>query len=313
MIEDSGQRTFDAMAKQQLAIYARELQELYQETRRLRAELGKARSEAIGPGGCIGRYSIREEIGHGGTAVVFRAHDADLDREVAVKVLHTYFNDEPLFAVRFRREAQAAARLDHPSILHVYDFGDTGSSAYIVTNYVTGGTLAQHSTRRLELAEVLRYASPLADALDYAHQRGIVHRDIKPTNILLEADGTPFLADFGIAKILGESVNPTLTKWTVGTPEYMSPEQVLGRRIDHRADLYSFGVVIYQLLLGSLPLRGRTQAATLFAHVYESVVPPREVDADLDQHLEEVLIKALSKNVDERYQTAGEMVQALAG
>ena len=185
--------------------------------------------------GRVGRYTLGERIGHGGTAVVYKGLDPELGREVAIKVLHSYFIEEPRFLQRFRNEAATAAKLTHPNILHVYDFGETEGSVYIVTNYVPGGTLDDRFGGRLTTPEVMEFASPIASALDYAHERSVVHRDLKPGNILLDTDGTPILADFGIAKVLGEGVGPTLTKWTIGTPEYMSPEQALGQAVDHRS------------------------------------------------------------------------------
>ena len=216
MSDQSESRPFDELARQQLVIYAKELQQLYQENRWLRAELQRQGPGVVAPGSRIGRYEIREEIGEGGTAVVFKAYDPDLNREVAVKVLHRRRSGDPNFANRFRREAKAVANLNHSNILQVYDYGEIQGSAYIVTNYVKGGTLPEHLGKPLKSPAVLRYAYPLADALDYAHGRGIVHRDVKPTNILLEADDTPVLADFGIAKIMTEGVDPTVTKWTMG-------------------------------------------------------------------------------------------------
>ena len=207
---------------------------------------------------------------------------------------------------------KSVSSLDHPNILQVYDYAEVEGSGYIVSKYVGGGTLAERVNGRLRLSEVLQYASPLAEALDFAHQRGIVHRDVKPTNVLLELDGSPILADFGIAKMIGESVDPTLTKWMVGTPDYMSPEQVLGSTLDHRSDLYSFAILIYRLLVGELPLRAQNEAATLLAQVYGTVVPPTAVDPELGEDVNVVLLRALLKDPNERYQTAGELVQALA-
>ena len=311
MSEEGIERSFDQMSRQQLLVYAKELHRLYEETRRLRAELARKGREAIGPDGRIGRYIVKEEIGRGGTAAVFRAYDPDLNRDVALKVLHSYYSEDSTFAARFRREAEATARLDHPNIVHVYDFGESGDFTYIVTNYIDGGTLEERMGRRFDFGSTLEYARPLAEALDYAHDHNVVHRDLKPSNVLLDSEQRPVLSDFGIARVLEESVDVTLTKWVVGTPGYMSPEQVLGEPVDRRSDLYSFGIIIYRLLLGRLPVREVSQAATLFAHVFQGVVPPRELDPGLDRRLEAVMLKALAKEPASRFQTVGEFVQAL--
>ncbi len=311
MSETGESRAFDDMAKEQLAIYAKELQQLHAETSRLRTKLAEA-DQRVEQAGRVGRYTLGERIGHGGTAVVYKGLDPELGREVAIKVLHSYFIEEPRFLQRFRNEAATAAKLTHPNILHVYDFGETEGSVYIVTNYLPGGTLDDRFGGRLTTAEVMEFASPIASALDYAHERSVVHRDLKPGNILLDTDGTPILADFGIAKVLGEGVGPTLTKWTVGTPEYMSPEQALGQAVDHRSDIYSFGVLVYQALLGRLPITGQTQVGTLLAHVRGSITRPSAVDPQIDRDTETVLMKALAATPDERFQKATEFIESLA-
>ena len=166
--------------------------------------------------------------------------------------------------------------------------------------------------QRHNLDEILDIACPLAGALDYAHRQGIVHRDFKPSNVLLDSDSGPLLADFGLARIIESSVQLTRTGWILGTPLYMSPEQAMGQAADHRADLYSFAIVLYELLLARPPFKAETPVATLLAHVHEPVPPPREIDPDFDPRLEAVLLRALSKDPDERYQTAGELVEGTA-
>ena len=302
----------DDLLKQQLEIYAKEFQQLFEETQRLRGELEEKKKFDLGPGGRIGRYTTKEQIGQGGSARVFKAYDPDLEREVAIKVLHSYFSGEPRFEESFRKEAQAAARLSHPNIVQVHDFGQVEGFAYIVMGYAAGGTLADHLDRPRDVQTALRWCRPLAEALDYAHQNSIVHRDLKPRNILLDADGNPVIADFGISKILGESTGSTLTQWITGTPEYMSPEQVLGQADRPSSDLYSFAVMIYQILLGRLPLEAATQLTTLLAKVHQPIVPPRDVDSSIAPRVEDVLIRALSKTPEDRYQTAEELVGALA-
>ena len=310
MSKDSVERTFDKIAQQQLEIFAKEFQQLRAEQRRL-AETAAGDRGAPAPGERLGRYEIREKIGQGGAAWVFRAHDPELDRDIAIKVLRPFEDDESTFPSRFRHEAQATANLRHPSILRVYDFGEERGLAYIASEYVTGGTLSQRTGSPLDVSVVLGYATPLADALDYAHERGVVHRDIKPSNVLLDSDGSPILADFGIARVLESGPRLTRTKTVVGTPEYMSPEQVLGKPVDHRSDLYSLGVVLYELLLGTLPLYKETTTATMLAHVHDAVRPPSDVDPSIDPRLEAVLMKGLAKGRDDRYQSATALVQEL--
>ena len=217
----------------------------------------------------MGRYQVEKEIGRGGCASVYRAHDADLNRDVALKVLPSYHDEGPSFLARFKQEARAVAGLSHPNILPVYDFGEERGFTYLVTKHVPGGTLGSRMARRYGLAEVERLATPLASAVDYARQQGIVHRDFKPSNVLLDTGAVPILADFGIARILESSVHITRTGWILGTPQYMSPEQALGRPADHRSDLYSFAVVLYELLLGRPPFKAETPVATLLAQVHE--------------------------------------------
>ena len=162
------------------------------------------------------------------------------------------------------------------------------------------------------MPEILGLAYPLADALDYAHKRGVVHRDIKPGNVLIDPDTGPILADFGLARIIESSVHLTRTGWILGTPQYMSPEQALSQAADHRSDLYSFAIILYQLLLARPPFQAETPLATLLAHVHEPVPRPRKIDPDIDPCLEATLLKGLAKDPDKRYQTAGELVGAIA-
>ena len=266
----------------------------------------------ITPGSHLGRYQVQEEIGRGGCASVFRAYDADLSRYVALKVLPSYHTYQPSFVARFKQEARAVAKLSHSNIMPVYDFGEDKGFTYLVTKHVTGGTLHSLMGRKHSLPEILGLACPLADALDYAHKRGIVHRDIKPGNVLIDPESGPILADFGLARIIESSVHLTQTGWILGTPQYMSPEQALSQAADHRSDLYSFAIILYQLLLARPPFQAETPLATLLAHVHEPVPRPRKIDPDIDPCLEATLLKGLAKDPDKRYQTAGELVGAIA-
>ena len=207
------------------------------------------------PGSRLSRYELVEQIGRGGMSTVFRAHDPELDRIVAIKVLPSFRSEDPTFVERFRKEAQAVARLTHPNIIQVHDFGEDKGFSYIVMEYVPGGTLQDYVGQRHRLTDVLRLMAPLADALEYAHKQGVVHRDIKPPNVLIDTDDRPMLSDFGLARLMEGSAGLTRAGSVVGTPEYMSPEQALGRPADQRSDLYSLGIIIYQMLLGETPFR----------------------------------------------------------
>ena len=263
-------------------------------------------------GGQLGRYQIRQQVGGGGNAYVFKAYDPELKREVALKVLPSYHGDSPTFGARFRQEAQAIASLSHPNILQVYDFGEDKGFTYFVTKHIVGGTLFDRMGRRHRMEEVLAFAAPLADALDYAHRQGVVHRDFKPSNVLLDSGETPILADFGIARILEASAHLTRTGAVLGTAEYMSPEQALGKPADHRSDIYSFGVVLYELHVGRPPFQAVTPTAILLAHVHEPILPFSESHWGGDSQLEAILLKALAKDPNDRYQGAGEMVSAIS-
>ena len=262
-------------------------------------------------GSRLGRYQILELIGRGGMASVFRAHDPQLNRHVAVKVLPSFQAEDPTFVERFRQEAQAVARLSHPNIIQVHDFGDDKGFSYIVMEYLTGGTFSDRLRRSLPLAEALDLLTPLAQALEYAHGEGIVHRDLKPANVLLDNAGRSKLSDFGLARLLEGSAGLTRADAVLGTPEYMAPEQALGRPADQKSDLYALGIIVYQMLLGQTPFRGETPSATLMAHIHQPVPLPTAIDPDFDLRLESILIRVLAKDPDDRYASPGELVQTL--
>ena len=269
--------------------------------------------ESLLAGSSLGRYRVIELIGRGGMASVFRAHDPDLNRYVAIKVLPSYEVQEPTFADRFRQEAQAVAGLNHPNIIQVYDFGEDKGFIYIVMAHVTGGTLQDRlGGRRLPLDETLELIGPVGEALEYAHGEGVIHRDVKPANVLLDDSGKPILSDFGLARMLAGSAALTRANATVGTPEYMAPEQALGKSADQRSDLYALGIIIYQMLLGEVPFRGETPPETLLAHVHRPVPLPSSVDPDIDPLLEANLVRALAKNPEDRHQSPTELMEALA-
>ena len=267
---------------------------------------------SIPAGTRLGRYQMLERIGRGGMASVYKAYSPKQDMEVAVKVLPSYRADDPAFVERFRQEAQAVASLDHPNIIRFYDFGEDKGFTYIVMEYLAGGTLQDRLGRKLSLEEVLELIAPLAEALDHSHSSGIVHRDVKPSNILLDTDGRPVLTDFGLVRMVEGSLALTRSESVLGTPEYMSPEQALGVPAGPKSDQYSLGVIVYQMLLGRTPFRGETTVATLMAHIHQPVPRPSTLDSDVDPRLESILLKVLAKSPDNRLRSTVGLVDALA-
>ena len=267
-------------------------------------------------GTTLGKYRLVEKLGQGGMAQVYKAYQPDLERYVAAKVLHPHLTGDEEFAARFRHEAKAIAALEHPNIVRVYDFDtDDGRVAFLVMEYLSGTSLKARLRdlnllhAQMEFAEAARIIAALADALDYGHRRGVIHRDVKPSNVILTSDGRPVLTDFGIARILDATV--ITGSGTVGTPAYMSPEQGKGEPGDARSDIYALGVVMYQLCTGHLPFDADTPYAIILKHLTAPLPPPRSVRPDLPQVLEGVILKALAKNPDDRYQTADEMAHAV--
>ena len=263
-------------------------------------------------GSRLGRYEVNEELGHGSAASVYKAYDPKLKREVAIKVLVSSRGETGTSAGQFQHEAELIANLSHPNILPVHDVGENRGFSYIVTKYVAGGTLFARLGSQVRLDELMEIAFPLAHALDYAHQQGIVHRDIKPANVLLELDGTPLIADFGIARMLEAGKHLTRGNEIRGTLSYMSPEQVLGRPVDGRSDVYSLAVILYEMLVGQPALRATTIAETLLTIANETPRRPSEVDTTIVEVVDAALMKELSKDPDQRFQTAHEFVEALA-
>ena len=260
----------------------------------------------------IGPYEIRDEIGHGGMASVYRAYQSSLNRYVAIKVLATWLAQDTQFVQRFRQEALAAGGLRHPNILGIIDAGTYEGQHFIVMDYVSGGTLSEIMRRGPMPAEqAADLTAQIADALDYAHRRGIVHRDIKPSNILMDEDGRPLLADFGIAQALGSGLHLTQTGASIGTPEYMSPEQSQGTRVDGRSDIYSLGIVLYHMVTGRVPFQATTPVATLYQIVHQPPPPPRTINPSIPPYLESIILRALAKQPDARFATGREMAQAL--
>jgi hypothetical protein len=251
-------------------------------------------------------------IGEGGMGTVYKALQPSLNRYVAIKVLPEYLARDREFVQRFRHEATTAAALQHPNILTVYDVGQEGNQHYIVMQLLEGCTLAQVIEREhaLPLPRTARILSQVAAALDHAHQHQIVHRDVKPANIFVGPSDHVTLMDFGIVKALS-GTRLTRTGVTVGTPEYMSPEQVEGRTVDHRSDLYSLGIVLYHMLTGQVPFAADTPAAIMYAHVHTPPTPPSQSNPAIAPPIETVMLKALTKDPEVRYQSGEQMVGAL--
>ncbi len=265
----------------------------------------------------IGRYHILEQLGEGGMAIVFKAYDTRLEREVAVKIIRRgAFPPELLDEVlkRFEREAKSLARLSHPSIVKVHDFGEHEGSPYLVLEYLPGGTLKRLLGHPMPWQEAVRLILPVARGLAYAHQRGILHRDIKPANILITENGEPMLSDFGIAKILEGEQATSLTSsgMAVGTPEYMAPEQWKGQTTQ-QSDIYSLGIVLYEMIAGRKPYTADTPAAILIKQATESLPRPTQFGIDLPDDVEFMLIKALEKDPAFRFAEMNAFVAALEG
>ncbi len=260
-----------------------------------------------------GRYEVVGELGHGAMGVVFNAHDPQIDRKVALKALRPdYVNDE-YFVQRFFKEAVAIGRLSHPNIVIVYDVGQDQGTIYIAMEFLMGKSLSDIAKEgKLPLQQVAEIGIQVAEALDYAHRKGVVHRDIKPANIILTEDNQVKITDFGIAHV----EDPTATLQTqageiLGTPVYMSPEQVMGHSPDGRSDLYSLGVILYELATGQRPFKGRTMATIFRAVSQDTPEPPQAVAPDIPKGFSDLILKSLEKDPGNRFQTGKEMAEAL--
>ena len=258
-----------------------------------------------------GRYAVIERVGTGGMAEVYRARDDLLGREVAIKVLHDRYSRDRSFVERFRREAQAAANLTHPNIVALYDYGADGDTYFIVMEFIEGRSLADIISEEGPLLpeRAAEIASDVAKALERAHAGGLVHRDVKPSNIMITDSGQTKVTDFGIVRALGGDNEQTMTQtgMVIGTAAYLSPEQAQGNPIDARSDVYALGIVLYEMLTGSVPFSGDTPLAIAYKHVRENPEPPSSVNPDVPAPLDAVAMKALAKNPDNRYGSAAEM------
>jgi serine/threonine-protein kinase len=250
-------------------------------------------------------------LGEGGMARVYRARQEHLDRTVAIKVLPPYYASDPAFVERFKLEARATAQLMHPNIVTVHDTGEERGLLYIVMEYIGGGTLKQHMRPPMAMKDVTRVIREVASALEYAHSKGIVHRDIKPVNVLMDTTGRAVLSDFGIAKILATSAVLTRSGAGVGTPEYMSPEQCRGATVDARTDIYALGVMLYEMLTGHTPFEADNYTALAHSHIYEAVPPPSRYNPRISPAVQAVILKALEKEPSQRFQNPTDMAATL--
>lgn len=256
----------------------------------------------------IGRYQIQGELGRGAMGVVYRAHDPNIGREVAIKTIHLDLQEAEAVE-RFRREAKAAGALSHPNIVTIYDAGEDNGVFYIAMELLSGETLQQMLTKgTMTISEMIRIMEQVSSALDYAHARHVVHRDVKPANIMISG-GHVKVMDFGLAKIT--STMATATNRVVGTPSYMSPEQIMGGTIDGRSDVFSIGAMLYEMLAGKRPFRGDNIAVVMFQIMKEDPAPLTEVNPSIPSGLNTVVTKALAKEPAGRYQTCGELIEDL--
>ncbi len=265
----------------------------------------------IGPGTRLGSYVVQDFIGQGAMGVVYRAYHAQLERTGAVKVLQGLGGDLDSTA-RFRREAQAIARMRHPNVLNVFDFGEFEGTPYMIVEYVEGGSLSPRvKNGPLDRDAAIAFLRGIGDALDYAHKHGIVHRDVKPANVLLGPDDNPILADFGLAKLMESSSIKSLTGVTTGTPAYMAPEQVTGSQVGPAADRYSLAVMAYEMLTGALPFDEGGVLEVLYAQVHKEPVPPSMLDHKLPPKVDAVIMRGMSKEPAARWERCRDFVTAL--
>ncbi|MDQ2884459.1 MAG: protein kinase [Chloroflexota bacterium] len=261
----------------------------------------------------LDNFRVIERIGAGGMATVFRAYQPSLDRYVAIKVLPTKQAQDPIFFKRFVQEARSIARLAHPNIVHIYNFGEEGDIKYIAMEYVDGGTLKQRLGKPLPVRQAADFVIQAAQGLACAHSNGIIHRDIKPANMLLRKNGHLLLTDFGLAKILEDTTNITRTGARLGTPHYMSPEQGTGRPVDARTDIYSLGIVLFQCLAGEPPFSADNPLSMSVKHLQDPLpVQKLTINNSVPDPIVQIILKMAAKQPNERYQSAHELIDALS-
>src|SRR5690349_23657212 len=262
----------------------------------------------------LGRYVIQSELGRGAMGVVYKALDSVLQRSVAVKTVNITLDREyaEKYEQRFYQEARAAGGLNHPNIVTIHDVGKAGDTIFMAMEYIEGVELRTliGEGRPLRVSQALSIAAQVAEGLAYAHQRGVVHRDIKPANIMVVANGPVKITDFGIARMRGTG-DPTQTGMLLGSPKYMSPEQVIGKRADHRSDIFSLGVILYEMLCGTAPFNGENVTALMYQIVNFVPPAPSSVNDAVPQLADYIIAKMLAKPLEERYQDAGEVARDL--
>ncbi len=260
----------------------------------------------------VGPYRIIEQLGQGGMATVFKAYHASLDRYVAIKVLHPAFKEEPNFLSRFQREARVVARLEHPNIVPIYDFAEHKGQPYLVMKFIEGQTLkARMNEKPLTKEEAVQIVDDVGGALAYAHKKGVLHRDVKPSNVLLSPDGSIYLADFGLARMAQAGASTLSKDVMLGTPQYISPEQGQGvRDLDQGTDIYSFGVLLYEMVVGRVPFNADTPFSIIHDHIYTPLPLPSAVNPNVPEVMERVLLKSLAKDRKDRFETVEQQVLA---
>ncbi len=258
----------------------------------------------------VGPYRLVEKLGKGGMATVYKAYHSSLDRYVAIKALHPAFMEHPGFIDRFNREAKVVAKLEHPNIVPIYDYSEHEDRPYLVLKYVRGETLkARLEKSKLTYKESRQIFRVIASALAYAHQQGVLHRDVKPSNVLLDKAGGIYLADFGLARIAETSQTTLSGQMMMGTPHYISPEQAKGLgNLDARTDIYSLGVMMYELLVGQVPFHADTPFSVIHDHIYSPLPLPRDMNPELNDEIQRALLKALAKNREDRFNDVPEMM-----
>jgi serine/threonine protein kinase len=274
--------------------------------------MAEARASLIGQH--VGPYFIQGVLGTGGMGTVYRAQDVRLGRAVAIKIINAGAGSGPGFAARFQREARVLARLDHPNILPLWDVGQSGDLLYLVTPVVEGGSLRDLRLRlggQVPVAQALVLVAQVADALGHAHERGVVHRDVKPGNLLLHPDGRVMLADFGIARTVQDRPDISASDLAIGTPHYIAPEQALGDQVDGRADIYSLGAVLYELLSGRTPYLAESTTQVLVRMMDGPPQPLGEVNPWLSPAVSAVVMRAVASRPDDRYQRAADFAADL--
>lgn len=259
----------------------------------------------------IGRYIVKSELGRGGMATVYRAFDPRFDREVAIKVLPREMLHDPQFRSRFEREIKLVAALEHPSIVPVYDVGEEDGQPYFVMRYMGGGSLSDLIQKGgFSIQDTARIVEKVAQGLAYAHRKGVIHRDLKPDNILFDDNGEPFISDFGVAK-LSEASGSLTGSGIIGTPAYMSPEQAQGTEVDSRSDVYGLGVIVYQMLSGQQPYSADTPMGVVVKHITEPVPEILSVDPNLPTEVDTIIRTAMAKDKTKRYETTIDLAKAL--